>query len=151
MKVIVSISFGPTSIYPGAMFSTWAVIRRHLFLSLALWISCPAVMFSSISSRILSTYFFLCRPLDLFPSIIPVRHRCSIFSLLITCPRNSICLFLITLSNVLCRFTLLRTSSFGAFVVWSVENLWFRSEAGSRWVGSNPTYDCTWARYSRRC
>ena len=23
--------------------------------------------------------------------------------------------------------------------------------AGSRCMGSNPTYDCTWARYSRRC
>ena len=34
---------------------------------------------------------------------------------------------------------------------WMVREPVISELAGSRCMGSNPTYDCTWARYSRRC
>ena len=39
----------------------------------------------------------------------------------------------------------------GCFRGWMVREPVISELAGSRCMGSNPTYDCTWARYSRRC
>ena len=41
--------------------------------------------------------------------------------------------------------------AFVCFRGWMVREPVISELAGSRCVGSNPTYDCTWARYSRRC
>ena len=101
-----------TSPHRSAVSWTLAVICLHLILSLAAWTTWFAVYSSPKSPTKLSIYFILCLPLALLPSILPVRHKCSIFSDLIICPRKFICLFLISFISDLCIPILASTSSF---------------------------------------
>ena len=61
---------------------------------------------------ILSSILSLCLPLLLFSSICPVVTKCSNSFLLITCPKNTACLFLASLTDYLVVPALSSTSSF---------------------------------------
>ena len=93
-------------------------LQSHLF-SVCLRRSHLLPVFDNHEFR-LPTNVILCRPLLRFPSIFPVRARCSKPLSRYMCPRNSNCLFLIFLISDLSVLISLRIDSFDLFSVHDI-------------------------------
>ena len=93
-------------------------LQSHLF-SVCLRRSHLLPVFDNHEFR-LPTNVILCRPLLRFPSIVPVRARCSKPLSRHMCPRNSNCLFLIVLISDLSVLISLRIDSFDLFSVHDI-------------------------------
>ena len=93
-------------------------LQSHL-LSVCLRRSHLLLVFENHEFRI-PTNVILCRPLQRFPSIFPVRARCSKPLLRYMCPRNSSCLFLIVLISDLSVLISLRIDSCDIFSVHDI-------------------------------
>ena len=92
-------------------FIAFATMDLHLSRFQVHEIVCVGLSFCS-HTVILSSIFSLCLPLLLCPSIFPVVTICSNSFLLITCPKNTACLFLASLTNDLIVPAFSSTSSF---------------------------------------
>ena len=93
-------------------------LQSHLF-SVCLRRSHLLPVFDNHEFR-LPTNVILCRSLLRFPSIFPVRARCSKPLSRYMCPRNSNCLFLIVLISDLSVLISLRIYSFDLFSVHDI-------------------------------